>query len=809
MTVMELKKEIPMGRRKYACVECRQQKSKCDANDKAPNPCSKCARKGVPCILKKDFRRTYKRARNEAIEKRFKELAAGLSSLSSEEIVRRIEHERELLSRGNIGDEPNIRDTDLPYQKTSLDEKLSTVQSQVKQETLPPSQELTEEQLRCTSKTLVDVTVSTEEINELFQEFSINYQQFLPIVDLSKGAEKIYALSPCLFWVILLTSMRRKPKYSELMARLSVLVKSVLAEITISPIIRYTPTDQDEPILNVASVYSVQAFLLYTLWPPLTSSLSADTSWNTIGTAMFQALRVGLNCVEFSDQYVTANNELVTEQNRTWICCNIVSQIAASSFGFPAYVSFDHTVLHPSVDLTIPNALKHMVQIVHFENQMNSTLNSNAADLSGVVSAQEKVPLLLVLNQQLRQLERVLHENTFDDMRKFQVLVARVHLLSYYFTDDISNHKPNDEDIRRMSLNDIESNFQTKHGLVRVYNAAIELLDHVNLMTQRNSDVVKYFPGIFVLNIWQAACIISKLVHSSLSSVLDIEKGKRAYDDAILATLTASVVKHDMSYRFSGIMKSMWNMFANIYSDWKKDKVSEEERLCNDFNLEITVKSRLSVSVFFDCLFIIKERCGLDKLRRELRQKEGGADIISNEKNTEDVERRLSDDTNPEEKAREIINTIPLDPHPINASEGSNVNTPSTQNTMLSLNRILNKGSPRNNLEAPILNETSLFSERIIPSSIQPSQRQSNERNDGHPNILLDSIQPNAEYNSMPVLSSNALHTQQQITTGAGPQSEGPGLNGTVMDYLETLESENIWKDVDMLMNEFAFNPTI
>ena len=38
--------------RKFACVECRQQKSKCDAHDRAPLPCTKCAKKNVPCILK-------------------------------------------------------------------------------------------------------------------------------------------------------------------------------------------------------------------------------------------------------------------------------------------------------------------------------------------------------------------------------------------------------------------------------------------------------------------------------------------------------------------------------------------------------------------------------------------------------------------------------------------------------------------------------------------------------------------------------------------------------------------------------------
>ena len=90
-------------RKKLACVECRQQKSKCDAHEKAPEPCTRCAKKNVACVLQKDFRRTYKRVRNEVIEKRFKELTKSLSNLGAEEILKRIEEEQQtLLDKNNF-----------------------------------------------------------------------------------------------------------------------------------------------------------------------------------------------------------------------------------------------------------------------------------------------------------------------------------------------------------------------------------------------------------------------------------------------------------------------------------------------------------------------------------------------------------------------------------------------------------------------------------------------------------------------------------------------------------------------------------
>ncbi|CCD26936.1 uncharacterized protein NDAI_0J00440 [Naumovozyma dairenensis CBS 421] len=802
------------GRRKYACVECRQQKSKCDAHETMPNPCSKCAKKRVPCVLKKDFRRTYKRARNEAIEKRFRELTDSLSSLSSKDILKRLEEERDILLEQNGSSfGSNERKTNTRFTNSTPI-------------ILPSPGTMSESQLHCSPKTLGDIYMSSKDIAELFQEYATHYHQFLPVVDLTKGAERIYTLSPCLFWVILLTALRRKFGASELMSRLSILVKSILAEITISPIIRYTPTDKDEPILNIASVYSVQAFLLYTFWPPLASSLSADTSWNTIGTAMFQALRVGLNSAEYSTEYVSANSELIHEQIRTWICCNIVSQIVASSFGFPAYVSFDHSVLNSAKDSNLPNPLKHMIRIVYFENQITNTLNSTPTSSTGLVNPEEKQPLIQVLNQQLNHLEYILKEDNFDDIRKFELLVAKVHLLTYYFTDGSSTHHKNDNDLRSLSITEIEANFEIKRGLVKVYNAAIELLFHTNEMWKRNPGIVKYFPGVFVLNIWQSACIISKLIYSSLMPVLDIEKGKKAYQDAVTLTLNASILKHDMAYRFSGIMRSIWNLFANMFEDWQKDKETTEDKIANDFNLGITVKSRMSVSVFFDCLYILKEKSGMAKLKRDAQSTEQYGEQGSSGEITSyggDIHsRRLSDNATPEEKARQIIKTIPLDPHPINpgnSRETSRLTTPNSPSSsdVLSLRGILNKPSPKDTeFILPNTNVLSLFSnnnevkvgsidDTVANASLSKGTFQSSGTTDPLRHENGTQLPPILQNNVLPVpinaqVQPNAIGNSELI--------ENP-ITTSMMDSWDNWESESVWKDVDLLMNEFAFNPTM
>lgn len=794
-------RESGSSRKKFACVECRQQKSKCDAHERAPEPCTKCAKKDVPCILKRDFRRTYKRARNEAIEKRFKELTRTLTNLSSEEILKKIEQEqKDLLSGQNFTKEKVRKIKKLSSSQSNVTssvpswdiEEITNGNANATEDNKVENEQcsISDQQLVCSPKSLGEIYMSSDDIAELFQEFATKYHPFLPVVDISRGAESIYSLSPCLFWVILLIGLRRKSGAIDLMTKLSSLVKSILAEITISPIIRYTPSENDEPVLNVASVYSVQAFLLYTFWPPLTSSLSADTSWNTIGTAMFQAIRVGLNCAEFSKEYESANSELISEQVRTWVCCNVVSQIIASSFGFPAYVSFDHAVIIATAENQdknerhrVPLPIKQMAQIAHFENQVISTMNSNPSNELGMVGGEQKQPLLHVLNQQLSQLEMNLEENNLDSMRKFLLLVAKVHLLTYYFTDTFPKHKTESTDVRLMSLSEIESNFETKRGLVRVFNAAIDLLGHSTKMWQTDPAIIKYFPGVFVLNIWQSACIISKLVHSSLSAVLDIDRGKKAYQDAVSLTFNASVLKHDMAYRSSAIMKSIWSMFANMHGDWKRDKVCQVDKFANDFNLGISIKSRMSVSVFFDCLYILREKCGMAKIRREAQQFEDEEEYDEeDETNSEEQrtaqKRMLSRIRHPEESARKIIKTTPLDPNPINAantSSGSSLASPNSQPAdVLSLNGILNKSSPRN-----------------IPMTSEG------------PNALTNnpSLQEEDQQSLVPSLFG--------LPERSIDPSPGPNPQIALPEQWDNWESDSVWRDVDILMNEFAFNPTV
>ncbi|AET41051.1 leucine-responsive transcriptional regulator LEU3 Ecym_7203 [Eremothecium cymbalariae DBVPG len=863
MYVRSSSDERKQKRKKFACVECRQQKSKCDAHDRAPEPCTRCFKKNVPCVLQRDFRRTYKRARNEVIERRFKELTKSLTNLGAEEILKKIEEEQQVLLNNRNFTKDKVKKLrelgTLDLEEPSIHmSKASRNEFNEFQPFTPPCESvfLTKEQLKCAPKRLGDVSMSSADISELFQEFATKYHQFLPVVDISKGPERIYKLCPCLFWVIILISLRRKVRSMALMKKLSSMVKSIIAEICTSPIIRYSPSETDEPILNAASVYSAQALLLYTYWPPITSSLSADTSWNTVGFAMLQSIQIGLNSTQYSTEYANANSKVINERIQTWVCCNIVSQTIASAFGFQSFSSYDFAVisaLNNNININ-PNVLlspclKEMAQIAHFEYQITNTMNCNPLSPTGMVNSDEKLPLLHVLDKQLTALEFKLQSDHLDDIRKFMLLLTKVHLFSYYFTTISSDSQLSNLSFSDITIRGVELDFISKRGLVRAYNSAVALLEHAESIGKSQPSLIKYFPSVFVLSIWQSACVISKLAKSSLEDALDIKSGELAYQAAILLSLDASVVKHDMAYRSSGIMRSLWSMFSNMYDDWKLKRDANNGILPQDFNLGIAIKTRMSVSVFFDCLFVLRQKCGMAKLGRELKRKltdyEGEDGDIEDNDTGKAVNIGLTREKNPEENARKIIETIPLDPEPFNVLQNSETDTVSPNETnasrSLSLKTILNANSPEKqprHQSVPVFRISKSsdstpatvleMNENVDYGTVHVQKLQSNDflqnfMSSEKANNVYDAISslnqnnvqfPDTESNKSSNNVEHPLYADQSTYNSDGPntlsnfQRDSPQLLDN-WDNRESWESDVVFKDVDLLMAEFAFNPSV
>lgn len=805
-------------KKNMACVECRQQKAKCDASVRAPEPCTRCIKRGYECHLDSNYKRTYKRARMAEIERELNQLRSSIaaalntpapmppSTAITPSAPQALPH-----APSPIHGSPQLA----PYSPGGLLTGLvpEGLQQQVKIEggrpphaaippiaghpapahpPLPPlprvapvpavmppppgdasspfhvpTSPLTNSLLDCPPQLLGDTTLDLAQIALLFQEYATNYHPILPVVDVLKGPARIHRLCPALFWTIMLTGLRRAPlgNAHDLLRRLVPELKAVLLEITILPITRYNPSELDEPILNDLLVYSVQAFLLYTYWPPITSLLSADTSWTTVGTAMFNAFRLGLHHPQgmLSNAFDSAGPggisgkmtplPIAHENLQTWIGCNIVLQVIATAFGFPAFVLFDTLVLyaHPGAARRgaavgsaivsaaaehVPGPLRQMMLVAHFEDQAAKTLNTSTIATLGVLDAVERVPLLLVLEGQLDELERQLPQfGPVDAYRQFQLLAARVHLCSYYFLDS-----------QRLAP------FQLQRGLVKAYNAAVALVAHCHLSTQRHPSFVRYLPAVYILTLWQAACVVGKLYHLPLLLVLDLGTGREMYHHAVQLAMQALILDHDLAFRLLGIMRSMWLLFLAMNAQGMMSP-------------GVYINGKMAASVFFDCLWVLRTKVGMIQL---LRQRAGqgagpGAEAAAEGPDSRPPvlsrrggARRLSNE-NHESHARQIIQTVPLDPQPI-------VVTPNGERGLLV--RIASELPP----------------EEVIA---RRRRAEGNAYSPGQPSPL-----------GRPAQAEDAPLVPLLFLLNDLPSAalDGDWDNGT------------LWKNVELMMNDFAFN---
>lgn len=795
---------------RLACTWCRQQKSKCDARQQYPNACSRCKVKGLACQLKPEFKRTSKKAKIALIEKEFAELKRtfiGPLTKSMMNIAPKLPAESIPVSV-SPQQAPFVRQMSPSYLIMGSNSSGPEIPMRPPTRDSTASVQIPDRSLICEEKSLDSITLDPETIRQLFMEFVRYYHPILPVVDLIKGPESIYRLCPALFWVIMFVALRRYSHNKSLLLQLSPLIKDILAEITISPITRYNPTEEDEPIMNASSVYSVQAFILYTLWPPLTSSLSADSSWNTIGVALFQAIRIGLHSSsqileeDQKNQTTSPQSSMAQEHLRTWIVCNIVSQNIATAFGFPAFVQFDSLRAQYA---NIPISIRHHMEIAHFEDQVAKTLNLYSTSDSGLTQVSERLALIKVLMRQLDELEIKLTLDMVneDGYRKFQYIVARIHLLTHYFLE-ASN----------LPLSELSK------GLVRLYNAAMLLINHVEMCQSQNKDFMKYLPVVSILNIWQASCIIVKLVNSPLKDVIDVDSGKQIYANAISLVGQASILKHDIAYRASGIMRNTWQLFRTL-----------DEKGLTSFS--VNIRSRMAASVFFDCLSLLRDQVGMAKLNIKTDVRENSVeDDNANGDNYEDAivsgddsgrgseeedgnrndnevsehrsigsmspksttgsstsssrkKRSLSAVQDAESKARRIIRTIPLDPQPISASKRSSI-FKVVNSSADTLPSVANDTEDSRGILSPPENK--------IPARIVPGD-QSIKAEVG--NAILDSGTSNGTDKPQDK-SANGLYFEFN-------ESSSQVVGNLELDIFD-MNNDSLWKDVDSLMNDFGFH---
>jgi transcriptional regulatory protein LEU3 len=363
-----------------------------------------------------------------------------------------------------------------------------------------------------------------------------------------------------------------------------------------------------------------------------------------------------------------------------------------------------------------------MMEIQHIENETEKSMNANVINPLALSELSERFSLVHIMARKLDDLNSRI--GVMDDTRKFTFLAAKVHLMSYYFLD-----------------NSGFTNLQLQKGLVQAYNSALALIDHCDQADSRNKQFMKYLPGVYMQTLWQSTSIIAKVFHSPFAEYVDAGSGKDLYFRCIQLLSKASILKHDMAYRAAEITHQVWQVFASLTRK-------------NILKPQISIRTRMAASIFFDTLWTMREECGIMSVapavlnRRNSENDDSGTQTPSNDNTTGNTSSSGND------KRYEYL---PYDPAmrsatPMKFEEDS---VSSMAPTPAPLSSIVNTMS--------------------TPLSIAEHQQQQRQQ------------------------QQQQQTTQKEISSDQLINQSSPPL--PIFDW----DADLVWRDVDMMMNDFGF----
>ena len=415
------------------------------------------------------------------------------------------------------------------------------------------------------SKRLGDVSLSTDQVQELFRIFFAFYHPFVPLLDPLKPPEEYYDASKLLFWVVISIAARRyepnQTLLSSLTKPLSDLLWGCIAEVP-----------QNHNI--------VKALCLLCTWPFPVSSTSMDPTFMLCGLVMQISMQIGLHrpshTSDFTKFKVALREEELRDRVRTWAAANAVAQRVSTGYGQPPSTIYDWTLIplsNTEPGFVLPEEIAHRLLIERFSNRVTEALYMHKSDPVGLVGDDSRQSLTKILAEEYRELEQKVSGD--DGFLMTYLRAAGLHLhLSTFFDSPMSK--------------DYYAN------LLALYNAATSFLETTLDPRGPTGSMLKYSTNYILQMMIAAAFTLMKLLSSFFASYVNLEHGKILFTKTISAIRSISVKENDLPSRFGEVLAQFWracgagSKTAYVTSDAVEN------------SLQLKVKCRMSMSLVYD-----------------------------------------------------------------------------------------------------------------------------------------------------------------------------------------------------------------
>ncbi|KAJ4401108.1 hypothetical protein N0V91_008130 [Didymella pomorum] len=443
-----------------------------------------------------------------------------------------------------------------------------------------------------------EVRLAHGEVNELFTEYFQLYHPFLPFLDQVRSPEEYYNHDhKLLFWAILSVAARRSSSRPTLLKDLAKPLTDLIWD----------------SIRNQPNHHVVKALCLLCTWPIPAERTVTDPTYMLCGVMMQIAMQIGLHQPthpqDFSRNKVRLQQEDIHDRLRTWAVCNIVAQTVSTGNGQPSITLYDSTLEFKVDDedhmRTIPPTL-----FVRLRQEMAaSRINKLLYSANTHKFAAEAATTYMTLEADRLKEERGSLDGVDNELEELYHCAVSLHLHLYSFFSP-------------------EPRLERRDDLVALYYAATAYLDQVFKLQQASK--LPYVPYYIMQMALAAGFALLKLLNSDFAGRLP-SKGRTYVLQTVEALRRAKVWPNDLLDRFAEVLAQLWKEssrgrslhsmsqspsvsnsgIANMFNNQPQSQQTTQQRRESTGMLEdplgLIVRSRMSMSVMFDCVWRWRE----------------------------------------------------------------------------------------------------------------------------------------------------------------------------------------------------------
>ncbi|KAI4120252.1 MAG: hypothetical protein LQ338_007154 [Usnochroma carphineum] len=404
------------------------------------------------------------------------------------------------------------------------------------------------------SRRLEGITLSHDQVQELFHRFFTLFHPFMPLLEPSITSDSYYDASPLLFWTIISVAARHYSPDLSLLPALSTPISHLL-----------WATLADVP----QSYVVVKALCILCLM-------------------MQVAMQIGLHrpshAQEFARFKIELREEEMKDRVKTWVACNIVSQRVATGYGQPPSTVYDWT-LSPSVwsetNYQLPDEVEARLNIERFCNKVTKSFYTNRMDPVGLVSDEQRSVMSDFMARDLEEIEEKLKLGA-SAVTFLYLRAAGLHFRLSAFFDS-----PDSPDYQS--------------HLFSLWQATCSFLGCVFDLSRTGNGLLPYASNYVLQMIVAAGFALLKLLNSSFADKVKLAYGRELFQKAVQAIRTISVAVNDLPSRLAEVLAQMWRSggsglrSGHGQGDWLEN------------SLQLKTRCRMSMSLVYDSVWRWRE----------------------------------------------------------------------------------------------------------------------------------------------------------------------------------------------------------